>query len=126
MTLKLFASASLLVLLTSAVGSLYAIDLGFLDQAPLRFLTDSDTRLLDETITDVLVNANDGESRSWKGENSANSGTVTAVRSFQKDARPCRRLEVVTLAPKAAYGRGTSLVDICEIDGEWKILRLPH
>ncbi len=65
---KPFASAFLLVLLTTAVGPLNAINLTFLDQAPLRFLTDAGMSLLDKTIIEVLMDAKDGESRSWKGE----------------------------------------------------------
>ena len=125
MRLNLSAPTFLLFLLTTAAGPLNAMDLTFLDQAPLAFLSDADIQRLEETISDALDTAKDGESRSWTGSKDGNSGTVTAVRSFENDGNRCRRIEVVTLAPKAADGRGRSVVDMCQVDSEWKILRLP-
>jgi surface antigen len=116
----------LLALLTTAPGLVNGFDLSFLDQAPLRFLTEADTRLLEATIGDVLAHAADGEGRSWTGAESGNSGTVTAVKSFVKNGLRCRRIEVVTSARKATMGGGRSQADLCDIDGEWKILRLPQ
>jgi surface antigen len=116
----------LIALLAGAPASSRAFDLSFLGQAPLRFLTDADTQLLSETINEVLTNAADGESRTWKGEQSGTSGTVTAVRTFAEDERRCRRIEIVTLSPRATKGRGSSLVDMCEIEGRWRILRVPR
>lgn len=125
MTRKHMAPAALL-LLTSMPGMLPAVNYNFLDQAPVRFLTDADRILLSDTIGDVLDNAQDGEGRDWRGEDSANSGTVTAVRSFTKDDHPCRRIEIVTLARQATTGRGSSRMELCKIGGEWKILTIPQ
>ena len=126
MNFKQIAAVTLFPLLAVAPARLPAFELGFLDQAPMRFLTDTDTRLLDATVTDVLDNAKDGESRSWAGEDSTNSGTVTALEGFAKDGHQCRRIEIVTLAEQASKGRGSSRLDLCKIDGEWKILRVPR
>ena len=118
------AALSGLVLIIPA--PLPAVDISFLDQAPLRYLTDADTRLLDAAIVEVLEGAKDGEGHDWEGAESGNSGSVTAVRSFQKDGHSCRRIEIVTRARQASLGGGKSSADLCRIGGEWKILRIPQ
>jgi surface antigen len=91
----------------------------------VRFLSDADTDLMNQTIDLVLNEAKDGESRTWQGKESGSSGTITAVRSFEDKGHTCRRIRLLTLARKATGGQGETQVDFCKIDGDWKILRMP-
>lgn len=120
-----FALAATLTLLVCAAPRAGAVDLSFLDQAPLRFLSSADTDLLDQTVELVLNEAKDGESRTWQGKESGSSGTVTAVRSFEEKGQSCRRISILILTRQATKGKGQSLVDFCDIEGDWKILRMP-
>jgi len=126
MNIKHIAAAAFLATFFVLPARLPALDFSFLDQAPIRFLTDRDMQLLDAAVADVLDHAEDGERRSWSGEDSNNSGTVTALSTFDKDGRQCRRIEIVTLASQATKGRGSSKLDLCRIDETWKILRAPQ
>jgi surface antigen len=120
-----FATA-LLTLLCAGPGALQAVNFGFLEQAPVRFLSDADTALLGDTIIRVLNESADGESKTWQGEQSGDSGTVTAVSSFENDGRECRRVQIDTRAAKATRGGATSLMDLCKVGEEWRILRVPQ
>ena len=126
MRLKHPALAAILTISMGSATLTRAVDLSFLDQAPLRFLTDADMHLLDTTIGQVLEKAKDGESRHWQGKESGNSGTVTAMKSFELEGEPCRRIKIVTFSPSAVRGGGEALVDLCKIEGKWKILRMPE
>ena len=117
--------AATLALLVGAAPPARPIDLSFMDQAPVRFLSDADTDLLNQTSELVLNEAKDGESRTWQGKESGSSGTITAVKSFEEKGHACRRIRVLTLARKATGGQSEALMDFCKIDGDWKILRMP-
>jgi surface antigen len=117
--------SAVFALLVGAAPFAGAVDLSFLDQAPVRFLSDADTELMDATVGEVLEEAKDGESRTWQGAESGSSGTVTAVRTFQEGEHECRRIRLLTNARRATGGQAESMVDLCRIEGEWKLLRMP-
>jgi surface antigen len=117
--------AATLALLGGAAPPASAVDLSFMDQAPVRFLNTADTDLMSQTVDVVLNDAKDGESRTWEGTERGTSGTITAVRSFEEKGLSCRRISMLTLARRATRGRSESLMDFCKIDGDWKILRMP-
>ena len=123
MRIKSTATAALFTLATIAAPTLvHGLDLTFLGQAPIRFFNDEDLKLLSDSADKALESAKDGEAVAWRNEETGNSGTLTPTRSFTRDGRDCRRLEVVSLSREATRGSATSGVDFCKIDGTWKIL----
>ena len=125
MRIKSTVTAALFALSAIAAPTLvHGLDLTFLDQAPIRFFDDADLKLLSESADTALDNAKDGEAVAWSNEQSGNSGTLTPIRSFTRDGRDCRRLDVVSLARRATRGSATSRVDLCKVDGTWKILTI--
>lgn len=122
--MRVKTSAYLTLGLAMAVPALVpALDLTFLDQAPIRFMSDGDIDRMEATVLEALDDAADGESRDWQGEESGHSGTVTAVRSFTEKDLACRRVEIVNRVPEAALGSATSMLDLCKIGDDWRILR---
>lgn len=99
----------------------FAINLGFLDQAPVRHFTSSDTELMTRTVDDVLDNAADGEMRDWRNEETGSSGEVTAIRSFDQQDMSCRRIRI---SNEARGTTGSADYDVCKVDGTWRVLRV--
>ncbi len=125
MRIKRTLTATLFALSAFAAPALVqALDLTFLDQAPIRFFNDADLKMMSDAADQALDNSADGEAVSWSNEQTGSSGTLTPVRSFTRDGRDCRRLSVVSLASKATRGSATSNVDFCKVDGTWKILTI--
>ncbi len=112
---------TVLALFSSFSPTALAINLGFLDQAPIRFFTQSDTELMTRTVDDVLDSAADGETRDWRNEETGNSGDVAAIRSFNHQDMSCRQ---VRISNQARGTTGNATYDICKVDGTWKVLRV--
>lgn len=125
MRFKNIATAALLAFAAAgAPVAVQALDLTFLDQAPIRFFNDEDLKLLSDAADKALDEAKDGEDVSWSNDQTGSSGTITPVRSFTRQGKDCRRLSVVSLARQATRGSATSNVDFCEVDGTWRILTI--
>lgn len=125
MRFKNIATAALLAFAAAgAPFAVQALDLTFLDQAPIRFFNDEDTKLMSDTTDKALDEAKDGEEVRWSNDQTGSSGTITPVRSFTRQGKDCRRLRVVNLASKATRGSATSNVDFCKVEGTWKILTI--
>ena len=115
---------SLLIGLVGAIPAIaFALDLTFLDQAPIRFMSDAEIDMMEAKVIEVLDQAADGETRDWRSDDSGNSGSVTAVKSFSEGDLACRRIEIVNRAAQATRGSASSMMDMCQIDGSWKFLR---
>jgi surface antigen len=115
---------SLLIGLAGAMPAIaLALDLTFLDQAPIRFMSDAEIDMMEATVIETLDKAADGEAREWHSDDSGNSGSVTAVKSFSEGDLACRRIEIVNRVAKATRGSASSMMDMCQIDGSWKVLR---
>lgn len=126
MSLQINHLAGTMVLLAAAWAPLLpAMDLSFMGQAPMRYLSPADMQLMTETIDAALEEAADGESRRWDNAESKASGTVTVQRSFEHDGMPCRRLEIASQVPQASHGGHRYLADMCRVGEDWKILALP-
>lgn len=125
MRFKNIVTTALLTFATAgAPFAVQALDLTFLDQAPIRFFNDEDMKLMSNASDKALDEANDGEEVRWSNDQTGNSGAITPVRSFARQGQDCRRLRVVNLASKATRGSATSNVDFCKVDGTWKILTI--
>ncbi len=115
---------SLLIGLAGAIPAIaFALDLTFLDQAPIRYMSDAEIDMMEATVAETLDKAADGETLTWRNDDTGNSGSVTAVKSFSERDLTCRRIEIVNRDAKAAFGGASSMFDMCQIDGGWKILR---
>lgn len=120
------AIALAFVLSCLAAAPAGAFDARFLNQAPIRFMNDADIAAMQRTVQEVLEEAKDGETRTWENPDSGNSGSVTAVESFARDDLPCRRIELVNHAERATAGEARSVMDLCRVEGTWKLLSMPH
>lgn len=119
-----FKTPAILALgLATTPALVLALDLTFLDQAPIRFMNDADIDLMEATVTEVLDQAADGETRNWSNDDTGHSGSVKAVKSFTEDDLDCRRVEITNLAAKATRGSASSMMDLCKIESDWRILR---
>jgi len=112
------------VVAATASVAVQALDLSFMDQAPIRFFNDADMKLMSDAADKALAEAKDGEEVQWSNDQTGSSGTITPVRSFTRQAKDCRRLKVVNLARQATRGSATSNLDFCNVDGTWKILTM--
>jgi len=119
--LTYFLYPAVLGVLSSSPTTALAINLGFLDQAPIRFFTQSDTELMTRTVDDVLDSVADGETRDWRNEETGNSGEVAAIRSFNHQDMSCRQ---VRISNQARGTTGNATYDICKVDRTWKVLRI--
>ena len=121
---KIVTAALFTFAAAGAPGAVQALDLTFLDQAPIRFFNAEDLKLMSGAADKALDEAKEGEDVQWSNDQTGNSGTVTPVRSFTRQGKDCRQLKVVSLARQATRGSATSNVDFCNIDGTWKILTI--
>lgn len=108
----------------TAPVAVQALDLTFMDQAPIRFFDDEDMKRMSDAADKALAEAKDGEEVQWSNDQTGSSGTITPVRSFTRQDKDCRRLKVVNLARQATRGSSTSNLDFCSVDGTWKILTI--
>ncbi len=99
-----------------------AFDMHFLDQAPMRYFTKQDMDQFQATVDLALDETASGDSRQWTNDASGSSGTVKVANEFTEDGLSCRRL-AITNRTKQAEAR--SVVDMCIVDGVWKVLRMP-
>ena len=102
----------------AAVGAVYS----FLDQTPMRYFTAEDSRLMSENIDAVLANPADNVSLGWRNDKTSSNGEAVSLRSFEHQGMSCRRLRIDNHA-NGADARTTA--DLCDVDGIWKVLRLP-
>lgn len=114
---------SLFGLAAAAPSLALALDLAFLNQAPIRYMSDADVKLMETAVTEVLDQAADGGRSDWQNEETGHSGSVTAVRSFSDNGMSCRTIQIDNRVPQATQGGGSSTHDLCKVGGEWKILR---
>ena len=123
MRIKNTVTATLLALSAALAPPLArGMDLSFLGQAPLRFFSDQDLRLMGDAMDQALNDAEDGESISWSNEQTGNSGTIKPLRGFSHQGLDCRRVEIINRAKKATRGDATSRVDYCKADETWRVL----
>jgi surface antigen len=114
--------------LASAAAALpaHAFDLSFLRQAPIRYFNDADTQMMDATLNAVLNTPRDEVRKTWENAATGNGGEVTSLYSYAKDGYECRRVQLTNHARKAREGAAKSLVDMCQVDGAWKLLNAPQ
>jgi surface antigen len=115
---------ALLVTLCVLIPALAAASVyGFLDQGAIRYFRGDDARLMSENLDAVLANPADKVPRDWRNPATGSHGQAEALRTFEHDGMHCRRVRVTNHARGVD---GMSTADMCEVDGTWKVLRLPE
>jgi surface antigen len=119
---RLLAALVLGALVTLPAG-LSASVYGFLDQGAMRYFAPSDLEQMSATIDKVLAEPNASETLSWKSSESDAHGRVRPGKSFEAQGMQCRRIEITNFA----NGReDRSVIDMCNQEGVWKVLRMPQ
>ena len=111
--------ACLLVLSGTAMAATY----GFLDQAPMRYFSAEDIAMMSANIDNVLADPDDNQEQTWSNDQTGNRGSAVSLRTFEEKGMQCRRVLIDNHA-KGTDDRSTA--DMCQVDGTWKVLRLPE
>jgi surface antigen len=96
---------------------------GFLDQGAIRYFRGDDATLMSQNLDAVLADTADAGPRQWRNPETGSHGNAEVVKTFEHDGMRCRRVRVHN------HARGVddvSTADMCEVDGSWKVLRLPE
>mgnify|MGYP001813418185 CR=1 FL=1 len=96
---------------------------GFLDQGAIRYFRGDDARLMSENLDAVLADPADDAPREWRNPNTGSHGRAVVLRTFEHQGMRCRRVRVTSHARGVD---GMSTADMCDVDGTWKVLRLPE
>jgi surface antigen len=100
-----------------AMTSAQAANLAFMKDAPIARFTDQDMQLFTQTLNGVLDSGADGEARKWSNPDTKAGGEVKAIKSFARDAMPCRR---VAIKNKAKGRSNSGQYNFCKKPtGEW-------
>jgi surface antigen len=114
---------SALVLVVASIAlplTLHASNMRFLEFSPSAFFTEKDWELLRGAAKDLLDNHKDGDSVSWKNEESGHNGKLTVLDTYADFGTTCRRMKVFSDAIEVS---ATRLVNMCRNkEGLWKIL----
>ena len=114
--------SAIMVILVLAYGfstPTYALNWQFLKYSPISFFNDEDWRLLRETGLDALNNQADGITVSWENPQTQNSGTITLVKTYEKEGSTCRQAKLFN---KGGGQTGTSVFDFCRnADETWQV-----
>jgi surface antigen len=111
--------ACLLGLSGTAMGATY----GFLDQAPMRYFSAEDIAMMSANIDTVLADPNDNQEQTWSNHKTGNRGSAVSLRTFEEKGMQCRRVRIDN---HAQGNDDRSTADLCQVDGTWKVLRLPE
>ncbi|QQO53740.1 MAG: hypothetical protein N838_10635 [Thiohalocapsa sp. PB-PSB1] len=103
----------------AAIGALYS----FLEQAPMRYFSPEDSKLMSDNIDAVLAVPDNDVPQAWHNDTTGNHGSAMSTRSFRHQNMNCRRLRIDNHA-SGVDARITA--DLCDVDGVWKVLRLPE
>lgn len=97
-----------------------AANLGFLRNALIRDLSDSDWQQLVETTIDALENAPDGAKREWRNADTGHFGSVRVIKTFETHDLPCRK---IALTNHTASQTGSGAFTLCKVGGQgWRLL----
>jgi surface antigen len=118
-SLSALLSALTLLVPTLAHSSVY----GFLDQGAMRYFEGEDAVLMSAAIDAALANPSDNETQSWRNDATGSHGSVTVLQTFTDNGRHCRRIEIQN---HAGGMDGQAIADMCQVDGVWKVLRMPE
>ncbi len=114
---------SALVLVVAVIAlpwTVHASNMRFLEFSPSAMFTEKDWDLLKAAAEDLLDNHKDGESVTWKNDESGFNGKLTVLNTYADFGTTCRRMRVFSDAIEVS---ATRLVNMCKNkEGLWKIL----
>jgi surface antigen len=85
--------------------------------APIARFTDHDMQLFKQTLNGVLDVGTVGEARTWSNPDTKARGEITAIKSFERDTVPCRRVAIKNWAKgRSALGQYNFCV---QENGQW-------
>ncbi len=114
---RTFPQLAILVLVFLTIAPAQGFNLGFLQDSPASYLKDEDIEMFLDAAQQALASERDGVDIWWDNPKTGNNGSVTPIRSFQQDGRPCKRLRVATFAGERS---GTSEFTFCQAaEGGW-------
>ena len=118
--MKSSASLTAALLALAAVPS-WALNTQFLTETPYAKFSKEDKRVLKQNVETALAESGDGQTTEWKNEVSGASGTLTPRKSFERDGRKCREMEVSNRY-KTLQGQGT--FTFCQDKfGKWQLAK---
>ena len=114
------------LLVALAVASPAALALNWvpvLKNSPAERFDDEDLQLFIRTARKTVSEAADQQTVSWENPDTKHRGDFTILKSFTKDGRDCKQVQVRT---EADGRKATSVVDACQIDGKWRLIGAPQ
>lgn len=96
---------------------------GFLDQGAIRYFRGDDAELMSRNLDAVLADPVDDAQQSWRNPATGSHGRAVVLETFEHEGMPCRRLRISNHAQGVD---DVSTADMCNVDGTWKVLRLPE
>jgi surface antigen len=106
-------------------GKLVGIGLGAIGGALIgnqigQYMDDQDKQKMSSTSYNALENNRSGQTAQWNNPDSGNSGTITPVKTYEKNGNYCREYtQTVTIGNKTHEAYGTACR---QADGTWKIM----
>jgi surface antigen len=117
MTPRLPLPAFALVLGLAALPAL-ASNVGFMRNSPIANMTKEDLEQMRAATQTALEQTADGGSYRWENSKTGASGVLTPLKTFERDGRTCRNLEIFN---SARGFTGRTHYDFCkQPDGSWQ------
>jgi surface antigen len=114
----------LLVALAAASPAAIALNwMPVLKNSPGERFDDEDLQLFITTARKTVNEAADKQTVRWENPDTKHRGDFTILRSFSKDGRNCKEVQVRT---EADGRKATSVVDACQVDGKWRLIGAPQ
>lgn len=116
---------AVLVLVIGLLGLLplqqaQAFNFRFLKNSAVARFTDADWQMLREATRQALDHGSDGDTVTWRNEQSGHWGSVTPYPASDRQGVSCRQARFVT---HAAQRTGDTSVMFCQRDGQWKVVQ---
>jgi surface antigen len=114
----------LVVALAAASPAAMALNwVPLLKNSPGERFDEEDLHLFLNTARRTVNEAPDNQTMSWENPDTKHRGDFTILKTFKKEGRTCKQVQVRT---EADGRKATSLVDACQIDGKWRLIGAPQ
>ena len=111
----------LFVLQFFIVGISNAGNWDWMSDTPLAHFTEKDMEVLRTTAREALDNSSDGTRVAWENPETGISGSVTLIKTTDRDGYTCRKVKFINNAKNLT---NTLVHRLCkQADGTWKIDR---
>jgi len=117
MNKSIFSIAVLIMMFSEPFPASAFSGLDFLSKSPIAYFTSEDSRLLKETLYDVLDNKLDGKTVKWVNKESGHFGKIKSTKTFTQKGCTCR---TVMFFNSAGGVTGQGSFNFCKQNGVWK------